>query len=135
MDGETCLVGELLQTPLPEAVVGSIAGAAITEDEDIGGVRRVFTPPGIPPSGQGGYGKFCGIMVYPDVHEPLFLQDIVDPVGNSLHDPAFFLLAEIIDVHFGVFPWSGPFLSRILHVSDLFGLLGVHGQDKEALTS
>src|SRR5271169_6695957 len=136
MHGQVGLVGKLLQTPLPESVVTAIAGAAVTEQEYVRSVRVYLLAQGIPPGGQGGDGELGCVMVYPDVHEALFLQDVIDTVGYGFEYSAFLLrifLPEVIHIDLGFLSWWEPLLAAILPVANLLGLLGINGENGQSL--
>src|SRR5260370_7817930 len=101
----------------------------MTEELDVGCSGIIVTPPGLPPGVQGGDGKRGSIVVNPDIHEPLFLDDVIDTIGNRLHDATLFDrigLSEVIDIYLCVFTVGAPFLSSILHIPYLFGLLRIY---------
>src|SRR5260370_42628607 len=78
----------------------------MTEELDVGCSGIIVTPPGLPPGVQGGDGKRGSIVVNPDIHEPLFLEDVIDTIGNRLHDATLFDrigLSEVIDIYLCVF--------------------------------
>ena len=71
-------------------------------------------------------------MVNPYIDEALLLQDIVDPIGNSLHDPAFLvrvLLPEVIHIDVCCLARRHPLSAIIFHVANLLSLLGINRHD------
>ena len=61
MDYEPRSSGKLLQAVLPELVLGSITGTAITEQQDVCRLGVVLAARRVPPVGERGHGKLGGV--------------------------------------------------------------------------
>lgn len=99
----------------------TIAAAAIGQDEDIGGIRIVFSSGVVPPGHNRIHRKFRRISRLTDRDIPRVVKRIINPIGHRF---AIRQTGKIVDVdRCGLFT---PDLTGIAKGADEFFLFGVH---------
>ena len=135
VDSKPCCISKLLKRIFPEFVCIPITGTTIGKKQDFCCFCVCFSPRCIPPGSKRGDGNLCRVMIYPNIDESLFLQDIVDALGYGFLVLLRLLvfLANIIHVDLCFFSLTLPFSPVDLQITDLFCLLGVNGKDRKSL--
>lgn len=115
------LIGEVLQVCLEEIMVGVVATAPITQDQERSGLRIVILPLVIPPIPQTVAGEFAGIFAYSQIDVAGVVADIINPMWNN---HPFSEAGEIMVIdrrRYGTIHRT-----RSVEIAQQFLLLGIH---------
>src|SRR5205085_2778309 len=95
-DGESRLIRQLLQFPLPQAHPRAVAPATIGADEQAFGLRILLSPHLVPEASNALHGKGSGIVIDADVHPTSIASQVVYPIRRRAPQA---LDGEIVDAH------------------------------------
>jgi hypothetical protein len=118
------LIFKILHGDLPQLAPTTIAAAAISHDQQFGGVTIVGTSHFLPPPADGGCGELGDVVFDTHADPILVVGEVVHAVGNRL---AQFLVEEVTHANFFGHSVRPPFSPSVLKISYQVLLLRVHG--------
>src|SRR5512137_1697138 len=81
-DDYSNFISQLLQKELPSFVSASVATTSISANEQIFASCIVIFSNQVPPLSYALNGKFCGIMAFSDINDPVVSFQIINPIRN-----------------------------------------------------
>ena len=127
-DLDADFISQGLQVLLEDIVAGTIAAAAVAEDENGGGLRIKVTTIGVPPMAETIASKLGGVMASTYVHVADVADDIVQPVRDN---DALGKAGEIV-IQYPLFGLRIE-ASLTIEVAQVLFLFGIHTDDRIAL--
>src|SRR6266446_3036189 len=122
-DGETGLIGQLLQFPFPQAHPRAVAASSVRADEQAFRLRILLLPHLVPPTSDALHGKGGRLMVDAHVDPAGIASQVVHPIRRRSPQA---LHGEVVNPHVLRFSLRVPFSPRVLKIAHQFLLFRVH---------
>jgi hypothetical protein len=122
LDGDADFVGQTLQLAFPQADAIAVGAAAVSGDDESGGLTVTAAADLLPPAANRVDREGRRVMGDADAHPTGIAGEIVNAIGDR---PAQFLDQEVVHPHLFRLALATPLASGILEVADEFLFLGV----------